>query len=55
MNRGCEAKNARSNAGSFEKSGGLGNTPWLKAKMRMSVPITASKISSTAKEEATAG
>ena len=27
VKRGCEAKNARSKAGSLEKSGGFGNTP----------------------------
>ena len=32
---------------SFAKSGGLGNTPWVKAKLRMKTPITASKTSST--------
>ena len=32
MKRGCWAKSARSNAGSFEKSGGFGKTPWLNAK-----------------------
>ena len=31
MKRGLEAKNARSNAGSDEKSGGFGKTPWLNA------------------------
>ena len=33
----------RSNALSFEKSGGLGNTPWVNAKVRMKTPIDASK------------
>ena len=33
--RGCEAKKLRSKAPSLEKSGGLGKTPWLKAKARM--------------------
>ena len=28
MKRGCEARKARSKAGSFEKSGGFGNAPW---------------------------
>ena len=55
MKRGCEAKKARSKAGSFEKSGGLGNAPWLKAKMRIGIAIVRSKICSTKNDEATAG
>ena len=55
VKRGCEAKNARSNAGSWEKSGGFGNTPWLNAKARIGTAMQRSKISSTAKAEATAG
>ena len=31
VKRGCDAKNARSNAGSFEKSGGFGKTPCVNA------------------------
>ena len=45
--RGCEAKKLRSKAPSLEKSGGLGKTPWLKAKARMNRPIEASKPNST--------
>ena len=55
MKRGCWAKNARSNAGRSEKSGGFGNTPCVNANVRMSVPIIRSKISSTANDAATAG
>ena len=55
MNRVCEAKYERSNAPSLEKSGGLGNTPWVKAKVRMNTAMVASKTTSTAKLEATAG
>ena len=47
MNRRWPAKNDRSNALSFAKSGGLGNTPWVNAKARMKTPIAASKMSST--------
>ena len=49
MKRGCEAKNARSKAGSLEKSGGFGNTPWVNAKARIGIAMQRSKISSTAK------
>src|SRR3954467_5836962 len=45
--RGCEAKKLRSKACSFEKSGGLGKTPWVNAKSRMNAPIDASKPNST--------
>ena len=55
VKRGCEAKNARSNAGSFEKSGGFGNAPWVNAKSRIGTAMQASKISSTTKPAATAG
>ena len=44
MKRGCEAKNARSNAGSFEKSGGFGNAPWVNANARIGTAIVRSKI-----------
>jgi hypothetical protein len=33
VKRMCPAKNARSKAGSFEKSGGFGKTPCVKAKI----------------------
>jgi hypothetical protein len=55
VNCGCEAKNARSNAGSSEKSGGLGNAPWVNAKVSTGIAMQRSKISSTANEDATAG
>ncbi len=55
MKRGCSARNARSNAGRSEKSGGFGNTPCVNANVRMSVPIITSKTTSTANEAATAG
>ena len=55
MKRGCEAKNARSNAGSLEKSGGLGNAPWVNANSRIGIAIVRSKIDSTANDDATAG
>ncbi len=55
MKRMFEAKKARSNAGSLEKSGGFGNAPCVKAKVRIGIAMQRSKISSTAKLEATAG
>ena len=55
MKRGFEAKNARSPAGSFEKSGGLGNAPWLKANARIGTAMQRSKIASTKKLAPTAG
>ena len=55
VNCGFEAKYERSKASSLEKSGGLGNTPWVKAKMRMQTPITRSNTASTRKLDATAG
>ena len=53
--RGCDAKNERSNALELGKSGGLGNTPCVKAKMRMKTPIVASNTASTKNAAATAG
>ena len=53
--RGCDAKNDRSNALSWAKSGGLGKTPCVKAKVRMKTPIVASKTASTKSVAATAG
>ena len=44
-----------SNELSFEKSGGLGKTPWVKAKISTSTPTAASKIDSTKKAAATVG
>ena len=52
--RGWPAKNDRSNAPRFAKSGGLGNTPCVKAKVRMKTPIVASKMISTKVAAATA-
>ena len=53
--RGCEAKNARSKAGSFEKSGGFGKTPWVNANASTGIAIERSKRSSTENAAATAG
>ena len=39
-----EAKKLMSNAGSLEKSGGLGNTPWVNANPITSTPMNQSKI-----------
>ena len=39
-----EAKKLMSNAGSFEKSGGLGNTPCVNANAITSSPMNQSKI-----------
>ena len=55
VKRGCEAKNARSKAGSLEKSGGLGKTPWVNAKRQHGDRDQRSKMSSTEKRAATAG
>src|SRR3712207_3700177 len=55
VNRGCDAKNCRSNAGISEKSGGLGNAPCENAKLRMNTAIVASKTFSTSIAEPTAG
>ena len=55
MNCGWPAKNARSKAGSFEKSGGLGKAPCVNAKARIGIAMQRSKISSTVKAAATAG
>ncbi len=55
MNSGLEAKKERSKASRSAKSGGFGNTPCVKAKASTSTPIEASKTSSTAKLDATAG
>ena len=55
VKRGCDAKKARSKAGRSEKSGGLGNTPWVKANVSTGTAITRSKISSTENAAATAG
>ena len=53
--RGCDAKNARSKAGSLEKSGGFGNAPWLNANAITGIAMQRSYTSSTAKLDATAG
>ena len=55
MKRGCEAKNARSKAGSFEKSGGFGKTPWVNANASTGIAIVRSKMNSTENAAATAG
>ena len=55
VKRGCEAKNARSKAGSLEKSGGLGKTPWVNANASTGMAIERSKMNSTENAAATAG
>jgi hypothetical protein len=55
VKRGCEARNARSNAGRLEKSGGLGNTPCVNAKVSTGIAIVRSNTNSTANAAATAG
>ena len=55
VKRGCEAKNARSKAGSDEKSGGFGKTPWLNAYASTGTAIVRSKMNSTLNAAATAG
>src|SRR5215204_1496976 len=55
VSRGSDAKKDRSKASRSAKSGGLGNTPWVKAKIRITLPMTRSKIASTVNDEATAG
>ncbi len=54
VKRRWPAKNDRSKAPRLAKSGGLGNTPCVKAKVRMKTPIVASKIISTKVAAATA-
>ena len=44
MKRMFEAKKEMSNAGSCEKFGGFGKTPWVKAKATTSTPMNQSKI-----------
>ena len=55
VKRGWAARYERSNALSLEKSGGLGNTPWLNANARIGTATTRSKMLSTRRLEATAG
>ena len=55
MNFGWLARNDRSKASSFAKSGGLGKTPWLKANVRTKTAMTASKTASTQIAAPTAG
>jgi len=40
---------------SLEKSGGLGKTPWVKAKISTQTPTQTSKMASTKKAAATVG
>ena len=54
VKRRWPAKNDRSNAPRFAKSGGLGKTPCVNAKVRMKTPIVASKMISTKVAAATA-
>jgi hypothetical protein len=55
VNCGWAAKYERSKASSLEKSGGLGNTPWVNAKINTTIPIAVSKMFSTRKLEASVG
>ena len=55
VNCGWEAKYDRSNASSCEKSGGLGNTPWVNANSSTGTAIVRSKMPSTANAAAMAG
>ena len=55
VKRKCDAKNEMSKELSFEKLGGLGKTPWVKAKTSTSTPTVASKMDSTKKAAATVG
>ena len=55
VKRMFEAKKLMSNAGSLEKSGGLGNTPWVNAKHITSSPMNQSKIVPVQSAAATAG
>ena len=55
MKRTCAAKKLMSNAGSFEKSGGLGNTPWVNEKTITSSPMSQSKITPVESAAATVG
>ncbi len=53
--RGWEARYDRSKAFRSAKSGGLGNTPWLNANVRISTPMAMSKPASTMNVAPTAG
>ena len=44
VKRMLDAKKLMSNAGSFEKSGGFGNTPCVNAKHMISSPMNQSKM-----------
>ena len=55
VKRGCWARNARSKAGRLEKSGGLGNTPWLNANPSTGTAIVRSKMNSSENAAAIAG
>ena len=55
MKRMCEAKKLMSKAGSLEKSGGLGNTPWVKAKHMTSTPMNQSNTTPVDSAAATVG
>ena len=55
VKRKCAAKKEMSNELSFEKLGGLGKTPCVKAKIRTSTPVVASKMDSTKKAAAMVG
>ena len=50
-----DAKKLMSKAGSLEKSGGLGNTPWVKAKHMTRSPTPQSKITPVDSAAATVG
>ncbi len=55
VKRGCEAKKLMSNAGSLEKSGGLGNIPCVNAKPITSRPMNQSKTTPVESAAAIAG
>ena len=50
-----EAKKLMSKAGSFEKSGGLGNTPWVNAKHMINSPMNQSNTTPVLSAAATVG
>ena len=55
VKRGFEAKKLMSKAGSLEKSGGLGKTPWVNAKHMINSPMNQSKITPVHSAEAIVG
>src|SRR5436305_1852254 len=55
VKRMLAAKKLMSKAGSLEKSGGFGNTPWVKAKPMTSSPMNQSKMVPVQRAVATVG